>query len=129
MVLVTMGGIEPHSPSQTILPLPKTCTLSFPRYPQGSDHHRIVLPVRFHPTWCMRATPLWAAGWHAGETYQAGVPTFTQQTALPGDSLCAAFIENELGSFEIEEDRSARRVDSGLVRLLGSRQGEKVNGQ
>lgn len=138
MVLVTMGGIEtpltftdhPAAAEDLYFVIPGGIT-------QGPDHHRIVLPHHsdfYHPDLVNACDAIVGkAGYSTlAEAYQAGVPyIYTARRRFRETASIAAFIENELGGFEIEEDQFRRgEWIPGLMRLLikPARKGEKVNG-
>ncbi len=138
MVLLTMGGIEsplafaahPAAADDLFFVLPGGS-------PQGSTHHHILLPHHsdfYHPDLVLASDAIVGkAGYStAAEAYLSGVPyIYTARAHFRETATIAAFIEKELGGFEIQEEEFLEGGwIPGLVEILKKpkRLGEKQNG-
>jgi hypothetical protein len=138
MVLVTMGGIESPLTFAEHPAANRNLWFVVPGgVPQGSDQHRILLPHHsdfYHPDLVHASDAIVGkAGYSTlAEAYLAGVPyIYTARTRFRETASIAAFIEKELGGFEIQESAfwSGEWIP-GLVRMLEKppRKEDKING-
>ncbi len=127
MVLVTMGGIEsplafadhPAAAEDLFFVVPGGS-------PQGADHRRILLPHHsdfYHPDLVLASDAIVGkAGYStAAEAYLSGVPyIYTARAHFRETATIAAFIEKELGGFEIQEEEFlGGEWIPGLLKLMG----------
>jgi hypothetical protein len=138
MILVTMGGIEsplafadhPAAQDNLYFVVPGGS-------PNGATQNRILLPHHsdfYHPDLVHASDAIVGkAGYSTlSEAYQAGVPyIYTARTRFRETASLTAFIQKELGGFEIQEEEFLE--GSWIPRLLEilkkpQRLGEKQNG-
>jgi hypothetical protein len=126
MVLVTMGGIESQLTFADHPAAGKDLFFVVPGgSPQGSDHHRILLPHHsdfYHPDLVFASDAIVGkAGYStAAEAYLSGVPyIYTARAHFRETATIASFIEKELGGFEIQEEEFLEgEWIPGLITLL-----------
>ena len=138
MILVTMGGIEsplviadhPAAQDNLYFVVPGGS-------PNGAAQNRIILPHHsefYHPDLVHASDAIVGkAGYSTlSEAYQAGVPyIYTARTRFRETASLTAFIQKELGGFEIQEEEFLKGSwIPGLVEILKKPQrlGEKQNG-